>query len=62
MLFFLQLQESRGACSDLTLRMSRLGSCGKYPQNVERDLYKMLELPFATCLHVFDLELLREAL
>lgn len=33
-----------GRLSDLTVRLSKLGASGKHPSNIERDLYRVLDL------------------
>ena len=43
------VQECQGNCSDLTKGIARLGSNGKYPANMERDLYRLLKLPLVAC-------------
>ncbi|CAJ1336131.1 unnamed protein product, partial [Effrenium voratum] len=37
--------ESGGQCSELTHRVARIGSSGRNPQNAERDLMRLLDLP-----------------
>jgi hypothetical protein len=32
-------------CTAMVNTLSGLGSCGKHPQNVERDLYRKVALP-----------------
>ena len=34
-----------GSMSRLTEKLARLGNSGKYPNNIERDLYRVLHLP-----------------
>ena len=41
-------QESRGHCSGLTKQIAKIGTNGKYPNNCERDLFRVLDLPIAT--------------
>ena len=45
-------------CNSMVNTLSGLGSCGKHPQNVERDLYRKLALPTVrhqTCKPVIEL-------
>lgn len=39
------LKEHGGEMSELTLKFAKLGSCGKFPNNIERDLSNLLQLP-----------------
>ena len=39
------LKEHGGELSELTIKMSKLGKSGKYPNNIERDLSNLLRLP-----------------
>lgn len=41
------VQAHGGTMSPLTQKLSKLGCCGKFPANIERDLYRVLELPVA---------------
>ena len=41
-------KESNGNCSEITKKISRIGTSGKFPGNCERDLMSALELPIAT--------------
>jgi hypothetical protein len=34
-----------GSLSPFTEKIAKLGACGKYPGNVERDLHNALEIP-----------------
>ena len=43
-----QAKESQGHCSDLTKRIAKTGTSGKHPQNCERDLMTVLDLPVVT--------------
>ena len=38
-------EESRGHCSQLTKKLASIGSRGRHPQNAERDLFRVLQLP-----------------
>ena len=37
--------ESGGSCSSVTRKISKIGACGRHPQNAERDLFRLLSLP-----------------
>ncbi|CAK9095361.1 unnamed protein product [Durusdinium trenchii] len=39
------VRESGGHCSQLTKKLARIGGAGAFPQNAERDLFRILELP-----------------
>ena len=48
-------QENPG-CSSLTHKIAAIGTWGRHPQNCERDLFRALDLPLATCraiMHLF---------
>ena len=45
----LQTKESRGHCSELTKKLAGIGSHGRHPQNAERDLFRVLDLPIDLC-------------
>ena len=44
-LLFNSPKANGGQLSDLTVRMSKLGCSGRYPNNIERDLVTLLQLP-----------------
>ena len=41
------LEAHGGSVSTLTRNLAKLGSSGEYPNNIERDLYRVLHLPIA---------------
>lgn len=43
--FRVSLKANGSSLSPLTERMARLGASGRHPQNIERDLCKLLQLP-----------------
>lgn len=46
-----QSEESGGHCSELTKKLAGIGSHGRYPNNAERDLFRILQLPVDPCLY-----------
>ena len=40
--------ESGGNCSQTTKSIARIGSCGRFLNNAERDLFRLLDLPIAS--------------
>ena len=47
------IKETGGVASALTHRIAKAGCCGRYPNNVPRDIGRALELPLASLLAVF---------
>jgi hypothetical protein len=45
------LEEVGDAASRETAKLAGLGTKGKHPQNVERDLMRYIKLPLAGCFH-----------
>ena len=41
--------ETGGKCSSMTRSLARIGNGGKQPQNCERDLFRLLDLPIDAC-------------
>ena len=42
------VKECHGCCSQMTKSIAKIGCSGKFPNNAERDLFRLLELPVDT--------------
>ena len=49
------VEESNGNCSELTKRFAKIGTSGRNPQNCERDLFRLINLPVESWLWWYDI-------